>query len=152
MSEITRVPISDILGDRNGTVRVEESWSKDVPSTVGAEAPVEMTEINREAIFKTVAGKSGRRLPQTIPSPVHGAQLDKRENLNHHFFVLKGRKLEFIGSKELDASKFAKDVSGRFYREWLKGAFPGRKDYEDIVSFDDNQTLKDMAELLEMAG
>ncbi len=35
-----QIPINDYLGDRNGGVQVEESWSKDVPADVGVNAPV----------------------------------------------------------------------------------------------------------------
>ena len=66
----------------------------------------------------------------------------------YHFFLLSDGKLELIGSKEMDVSKFAKDVSGRFFREWLKKSFPDRRDYDDIVSFDDHTTMKDIVDLL----
>ena len=74
--------------------------------------------------------------------------------LRHHFFVMstKDKKLDYIGSAEMDTSKFAKDVSGRFFREWLKKSFPDRNDYEEIISFDDNTTLKEIVELLGVCG
>ena len=149
---IESIPLTQVLGERDKPVKIEESWSRDVPNALGANVPsipeidrsinsikaaVEATHKLREGRMKEANSKPGPIVPLKVIGPLH-----------HHFFVLKGKKLELIGSKEMDASKFAKDVSGRFFREWLKKSFPDRRDYDDIVSFDDNMTLKDMVDLL----
>lgn|SRR3990167_9062697 len=150
MSNIARVPISEVLGDRNSSVKVEESWSKDVPVEAGASAQP-LQEFDRtKAILAAVAK---RKEPRPRPEGFEPHSSLQAVSRQHHFFVLNGKKLTFIGSKEMDASKFQKDVSGRFYREWLKKNFPelnGTVDWADIVSFADNQTLKDVAELMGM--
>lgn len=165
MSEIESIPISAALGDRNADVKVEESWSKDVPSAIGANAPVE--EFNRtKAIELALRRPSGRRSPE--PQNLSQAQEMRKSILNgiedhanlaiikpfpmlkHHFFVVDGRKMVFIGSKEIDVTKFQKDLSGRFFREWLKKNFPGRRDYDDICVWNDATTLKEITDLLGM--
>jgi hypothetical protein len=157
MNEIETLPISAALGDRNVDVQVEESWSKDVPASMGANAPVE--ELNRsKLIAEALKHKSARRSPEpTInPQPYHGGPARPvlsviAPSTQHHFFVVDGRKLTFIGSKEIDVSKFQKDLSGRFFREWLKKNFPGRRDYDDICVWNDATPLKEITDLLGMA-
>ena len=148
MSEITSLPISAVLGDRNGLVTVEESLSKDLPNDVGANAPVQ--EFNRQdAIFSAVKRQSGRRsMTVSVPSPAQTPNMAVIRPSQYHFFVIKGKKLEFIGTKEMPAEKFAKDISGRFFREWLRQSFPGRRDYDDICVWDDNTKLKEITDLL----
>jgi hypothetical protein len=153
MSEITRVPLSEILGD-GLTTKVEESWSKDVPSSYGANAPIEMTEINREKIMQEVAGKSARRFPRprTVGDEVmERAQLKVITPAEHHFFVVKGKKLEYVGSLTITPEMkaiYQKDLSGRFFRQAIKAKFPGRKDYEEIISLEDTATVGDIAHLM----
>lgn len=159
MSDIEQLPISAALGERNAPVKIEESWSKDVPATVGANAPVE--EFNRtKAIELALRRPSGRRLPEPIAiRPIAGnfvgGGLGMRVELapmQHHFFVVDGKKLVFIGSKEIDVTKFQKDLSGRFFREWLKTNFPGRRDYDDICVWNDLTPLKEITDLLGMVA
>ena len=44
------IPLTDVIGVRENTVKVEESWSKDVPNAVGANAPA-IPEVVRDANF-----------------------------------------------------------------------------------------------------
>src|SRR3990167_357524 len=143
MSEIEVKPISHALGDRNAPVKIERSWSEDVPVTVGADAPI-IKELEREQMIVKASGKSGRRaeMGQVEVQQTNGNRSQTGVASTHHFFVIGGNKLEFIGSKEVDVSKFQKDISGRSYRVWLKTAFPDRTDYDDIVIWWDNFTVR----------
>lgn len=153
MAESSEIPISKVLGVKGGQVKIERSWAEDVPGAVGANAPP-VPEFNRES--EILAAIKRRRNPHEVKEWPQLEEL-KQPAVNgiqalpkFHFFVLKGRKLEWIGSTGMDKSKFANDVSGRFFRGWIEKTFPGRRDYMDIVSFDDNARLKDIVELLEM--
>ena len=156
MNEIETLPISAALGERNADVKVEESWSKDVPATVGANAPVQ--EVNRsQLIAEAIKHRSGRRFPEpmsavreTLGSQRYPGKMMEIASTQHHFFVVDGRKLTFIGTKEIDVTKFQKDLSGRFFREWLKKNFPGRRDYDDICVWNDATPLKEITDLLGM--
>jgi len=152
MSQVTNgIPIDTILGDREKGVTVEESWSKDLPAT-GAGAPEIIADFDREKILLGGVKPSKRRMggnetfePAQEGSPRGGPiQASKL----YHFFAIKGRKLELIGSKPCPVEKFAKDLSGRFFREWLKQSFPGRRDYDDICVWNDNAPLKEITDLL----
>lgn len=160
MSELSFAPIQTVLGDPvNGRVKVEESWSKDLPPEIGVNAPV-VKEIKRDedflknAVLKTQ--QSGRRTPKVNdtfdgkpqngkPGPI---ECTPTQPLMYHFFVIREKSLEFIGTKDMPVEKFSKDISGRFFREWLKKSFPGRNDYDDICVWDDNTNLKEITELL----
>lgn len=157
MSEIKRVPIAELLGDPNGSVKSEESWSKFLPTDAGAAAPVR--EFNREkAIQEAIKRPSERRtLKSVVPAgnvasilPPRQMQVIREEPAVFHFFVVKGKRIELIGSGECPIEKFERDLSGRFFREWLKKSFPGRKDYDDICVWNDLTPLKEITELLEM--
>lgn len=142
-----QIPLSDVLGDKSGSVKIEESWSKYVPEQIGANAPVEKEFDREKAVMDAIGKTRERRLNSVLQTPQE-KPVQSSEPFCHHFFVFKGRKLEYIGSKEIDTSKFAKDISGRFFREWLKSSFPGRKDYDEIVAFDDNMSMKQFASLV----
>ena len=153
MSEITRVPISEVLGDKNGRITVEESWSKDVPGSVGANAPVQ--EFDRTKAVIEAAKKGSNRLrfldgqAQNHSLELQGSHLPKLSK--EHFFYLTGTGLNYVGSYEFDRSKFRNDLSGRMYREWCKKNL-GNVDVESIVSFADNATVKDLVEMVKVCS
>ena len=153
MSEFIEVP-NPVLEQKG--MGSEASWSEHLPAIGGADAPVQ-PEFNRDQAIRAAIAerKEGRRVrPEVIDLPGIPAQAGVHtfpgKPTKYHFFVLDGKKMTFIGSKEMDVSRFQKDVSGRFFREWLKKEFPGRKDYDKIVSFDDKTTLKEITDLLGM--
>lgn len=152
MSEIEQLPISAVLGDRNAPVKIDESWSKDVPASIGANAPI--TEFDRtRAIMHAVQRPSARRMPEPVNLKIVQSGSDQsyvEASQMHHFFAVDGKELVFIGSKEIDVTKFQKDLSGRFFREWLKQNFPGRRDYDDICVWNDATPLKEITDLLGM--
>ena len=167
MSNLTKIPLTDVLGDNTtsgNVIRVEESWSKDVIQEVGANAQQVVTEFNRDTAIPDAVKKTLERRELQARLRAEGFKPFDNGNgenfnrvipllqkpLEHHFFVFRGRKLEYIGSQVLDVTRFEKDISGRFFREWLKKNFPSRKDYDDIVSFDDKQTVKEIVDLLRM--
>ena len=148
MADRTEIPMSDVLGTG---VKVERSWSEDVPVRVGADAPAEPA-FDRASEIEAAIKRKREGLQMQMKSEIQrepGTPVNP--NPKHHFFVLKGRKLEFIGSHEVEVNLFRNDISGRFFREHLKKVFPGRRDYEDIVSFDGNIKLSEIVKLLELA-
>ena len=153
MAEGIIVPLTQVLGDRGkvgNVVKIEGSWSSKVPGSVGAEAKV-IPEFDREtAIIDAVKRRQEGRVVQTEFEDHPLIVLRKGSCFN--FFVLKGKTLEFIDSMEMDMKIFSKDVSGRFFREWLKKNFPNRVDYADIVSFEDSATMKEVVELLKVCA
>lgn len=148
MSQLETAHISTVLGKYEDTISIEQSLSKDLPAR--KEEVVE--EFSREVEIIKNSGKSARRFPQ--PSPQVIPYSPQVNGVSHsHFFILKGKTLEFIGTKEADLSKFKNDISGRFFREWLKKNFELKpKDLENVVCYSDATSMKDIVELLEMVG
>ena len=148
MSQLETAHISTVLGKYEDTIKIEQSLSKDVP--VRKEEVVE--EFNREAEIIKNSGKSARRFPQ--PSPQVIPYAPQVNGVSHsHFFILKGKTLDFIGTKEADMSKFKNDVSGRFFREWLKKNFELKpKDVENVVCYNDATSMREVVELLGLIG
>ena len=67
----------------------------------------------------------------------------------NYFFILDGKKLEFLGARGVDTQKFAKDLSGRFFREWVKNNFKlSKRDVENVVCWSGSTTIKDVADML----
>ena len=148
MAERSDIPLSSVLGDRGhmgNVVKVEESWSKYVVPDAGVSV-VDDVSFDREAAILAAAKRRREREANALNVEAHPSPQVKRGQF--HFFVLKGKVMDFIGSKEMDASKFSRDISGRFFREWLKKEFPGRSDYSEIISFEDKTTVKEIVELL----
>jgi hypothetical protein len=157
------ISMKDFLGDREGGVKVEESWSKDVPPDVGANAPVEH-ELIRDENFLDAAVKQTERLRQQrfeenmVQAKAMSLAIPQMQNINNTrnfiFFSIHAdtKSLEYIGTigiePELEA-RFKKDVSGRFYRECLKKEFPNRSDYTEIVCFNEGSSLKELADSIE---
>ena len=153
MSMRGEVALTDVIGERGAGVKVEESWSKDVPAG-GAEGGGAV-EFNRsEAIMAAVERKRNGTWLRTEEEA--GGVQTQRETARsvsqlQYFFVFKGGKMDYIGKKEVDLGKFRRDLSGRFFREWLKKEFPERRDYDDVVTFVGGGTVGEMVELMEMA-
>lgn len=149
MSEITRVPISEVLGDRNGTVNIENSWSKDVPSAVGSDAPAE-SEFNRTKAIIEAAKRGSRRLQGLAETPgilITSPGVGIPGKTEHFFELDMNGSLKYIVSLEFDRSKFAKDLSGRMFRDWVKKNVRP-VDIENVVSFPDNALVKDVVEMM----
>ena len=150
MPEQGEVPISEVLANSKG---VEESWNKFVPISGGAEGNG-VPEFDRGAAIEAAVQMKRDIRSGKIPDPRFemGVSVPPIPNVVsniQHFFVCKDRGMKFIGTKEVDVSKFQKDISGHFFREWVKSVFPDRRDYDDIVSFGDETPLGDIVDLFQ---
>lgn len=145
--------LKDLIGDKGARVKIEESWSKDLPNDSGANAagvvdPI-LTEERLNAAVKQTQRLRGERLNAPVLSVLASPVIPQARA--YYFFVLDYDKkiLKFLGKCGMNPERFQKDISGRMFREWLKKEFPERRDYEDISAFEVGTKLSEIFEGME---
>ena len=150
------IPLSEVLGDRNKSVKIEESWSKDVPVS-GANAPIEENWSREAAIEASL--RATQRLRAQRAGMIGGAngienaivKEIKDTQVYFYFFVVDEVKksLVFMGKRAIETAKLdllKKDLTGRMMRLWIKDEFPGRRNYEKVACWEGDYTLAEMDE------
>ena len=142
MGEVSRASVM------TGNV-VEESWSKFVPASDTQEPEFDRNNAIPSAVKRTLERRARRQeaAAEQAPTAIETHTIPKpTQSAGKYFFIYKTDKFKFLGKSEEDLSRFQKDLSGRFFREWVKKTF-GIDSADDVVCYDGNITVAEMMEM-----